>query len=371
MSEVEFVTVDPEQVEQDLIVGYEQQTGETLYDGDERRIFLKQLIPVITGLMANINDTGRQNLLRYARGNKLDAIGEFYGTRGQRLGAQHAVATIRYTLSTAQPQDVIIPVGNRTTPDGVLFFATTEELVIPTGQTTGDILARATEAGPKHNGLTAGQINQIVDPVAFVASVSNTTTSSGGSDIESDDDYRARLQLLPESFSTAGPDGAYKFWAKTADENISDVSVTSPNPGEVLLTVLMEGGQLPTQDTLDAVEATCSADDRRPLTDNVSAQAPTVQNYNITMTYYISKDRETEETTIRDAIENVTTGAVKKYRDWQKAALGRAINPDYLRQLVLNAGACRLTVTAPVYTVLTADKVAADQVVTITYGGLE
>ncbi len=369
--EVIFVEVDPEAIESEMLSDFAAETGETLFDGDERRILLKQQAAVITAQKANINDTGRQNLLKYALGNKLDAIGEMYGPRGARLGTKYATVSVRYTLSAAQGVDITISAGKRITPDGVLFFATTTDLVITGGQTTGIVKAQATETGAKYNNLAPGQINQIVDPVPFVASVTNTSTSSGGSDVESDDDYRKRLYLLPESFSAAGPDGAYKFWAKTTDENISDVAVTSPNPGEVLLTVLMDGVGIPSQSVIDAVLAICNDRTIRPLTDHVSVQAPAVTNYDITMTYYIAKDRETEVLSIRDAIENASTGAIKKYRDWQKAALGRAINPDYLRQLVLNAGACRITLTAPVYSTVDETHVAIDQTVTVTYGGLE
>ncbi len=364
MSDINFVEVDSQDVANQLIKDFEAALGTTLYPGDERRIFLLQLLQVIIGLKSNINESAKQNLLRYASGNVLDAMGDFYNT--PRLQAQKAKVTLRFSLSAAQANNIIIPAGTRVTPDGQLYFATTKVLVIPAGNTTGDVLAEATESGEKYNGFTAGQIKTIVDPVAYVASVINIDTSSGGSDVEDDDSYRERIRLAPESFSVAGPEGAYIYWAKTADVNIADISVTSSSPGVVDIVVLMKDGQLPTQNVLDAVMAAVDSKNRRPLTDNVQVSAPGVVSYNIDLTYYISSNRQAEEISLKNAIE----AAVNQYNVWQSEKLGRAINPDYLRQLMLNAGAYKIDVTSPTYTEIGRNEVAKVETVTVSYGGL-
>lgn len=365
--EINFIETDAEQINNQLITDFENALGGTLYPADERRIFLQQLAAVIIGLKNDINDSARQNLLKYARGNILDAMGDFYNT--PRLPAQKAVVTLRFTLSGAQSVAVTVPKGTRVTPDGEIYFATTADLVIPSGQTTGDVTAESIEAGAKFNGYAPGQIKNIVDPVPYVASVTNIDTSSGGSDTEDDDHYRDRIRQAPESYSTAGPEGAYIYWAKTADANIADISVSSPSPGVVKIVPLMANGEIPSQAILDKVSAIVSAKDKRPLTDNVQVVAPTEVSYNITLTYYIAKERQIEETAIRNAIEGFG-GAVDQYKLWQAGKLGRAINPDYLRQLMLNAGAFRIDITSPVYTEINADQVAKTGSVTVTYGGL-
>lgn len=365
--EIVFVETDSEVIESAVIEAYEEATGETLYPGDEKRLFLQNELPLIVGLKNDINDSAKMNLLRYARGTVLDAMGEFYRTA--RLAAKKATVTVRFTLSGVQGVPITIPAGTRVTPDGKLYFATTTALIISAGQTTGDVTAEATETGTEHNDFTSAQIKTIVDPVAFVASVSNTTTSSGGADTEEDDDYRERIRLAPESFSTAGPEGAYEYWARTADENISDVSVTSPSAGVVKVVVLMDDGALPSQGVLDAVAAALSPRDRRPLTDSVQTAAPTEVTYNIDITYYISTERQNEEAQIRAAIENAG-GIVDQYVDWQKEKLDRAVNPDELRRRMLDAGAYRITVTNPAYTDIAVDAVAKLGTKTVTYGGL-
>lgn len=374
MSPIKFVEVDAQKINNDLINDFQDALGETFYPGDERRIFLQQETQVIVGLKNDINDSAKQNLLRYARGAKLDALGERTDT--PRLPAQKANTTLRFTLSEVQPSNITVPTGTRATPDGEIYFATNGVLVIIAGQAFGDVLAQSTEAGGRYDGFAPGQINQLVDPVPFVASVANIDISSGGSNIEPDDDgvniwsgYRGRIRDSVNKFSTAGPDDAYIYWAKTADVNIQDVTVTSPNPGEVKITVLMKGGDLPSQDVLDKVLEICSGKKVRPLTDLVTAAAPDQVSYDITLTYYIADNNSAQENAIREAIED-DGGAVEQYQEWQNSKMGRDINPDYLRHIMLKAGAYLIDLTVPVYAAIEDDEVPVTGQVTITYGGL-
>ena len=374
MSPIKFIEVDAQKINNDLIRDFETSLGETFYPGDERRIFLQQEAQVIVGLKNDINDSAKQNLLRYARGAKLDALGERTDT--PRLPAQKANTTLRFTLSEVQPSNVTVSAGTRVTPDGELYFATTSNLIIIAGQAYGDITAQSTEAGERYDGFAPGQINQLVDPVPFVASVANTDISSGGSNIEPDDDgvnvwsgYRGRIRDSVNKFSTAGPDDTYIYWAKTADVNIQDITVTSPNPGEVKITVLMKGGDLPSQDILDKVLEICSGKKVRPLTDLVTAAAPDQVSYDITLTYYVFTQKAAQENAIREAIED-PGGAIDQYKEWQNSKMGRDINPDHIRSLMLNAGAYLIDLTAPVYAAIEDDEVPVSGTVTINYGGL-
>lgn len=367
MSDIQFVQVDAKEINNKLVKDFEEALGDILYPGDERRIFLDQETQVLVNLKNLINETGKQNLLRYARNEVLDALGERIDT--VRLTAQKAKVTLRFTLSAVQGTNTVIPQGTRVSPDGRLYFATIQSITIAAGQLTGDVIAEAVVGGKEYNNFAPGQIKTIVDPIPFVASVTNLDTSTGGSDVESDENYRERIRQAPSKYSTAGAEDAYIYWAMTADVNIQDVKITSPNPAEVRIIVLMKDGQLPTQQTLDAVITTCSYKNRRPLTDYVTAVAPTEVSYNIQLTYYISKDNSTDEVKIRSAIED-PDGIIDQYRAWQRDELGRAINPDYLRSLMYGARAFRVDITSPAYTQITVEQVAKALSVTINYGGL-
>lgn len=102
---------------------------------------------------------------------------------------------------------------------------------------------------------------------------------------EADDDMRRRLQLSLEAFSTAGPSGAYIFHALSSSPQVLDASATSPEPGDVVVTVLSRTGSgAAGAGLLSAVEAALSDEDVRPLCDNVLVQSATIVEYEITAT---------------------------------------------------------------------------------------
>lgn len=100
--------------------------------------------------------------------------------------------------------------------------------------------------------------------------------------MESDTDFRRRIQLSLEGFSTAGPQGAYIFHALAADGDVLDVSAVSPSPGEVEVTVLSRiGNGTASTPLLNAVEAALNDENVRPLTDSVVVQGATIVNYTV------------------------------------------------------------------------------------------
>lgn len=367
MDYLKFVDDDPQTIIDSVITLHEAITGRKLYPADPERLFILSLAQIIAQQRVLINTSASQNLLRYARNNVLDEIGVMYDA--SRLPENNAMTTMQITLSMPLTSATIIPAGTRIGPDGSggeLYFVTSEVMQIPAGSSQGNVTAVCSVAGTVGNGFIPGQINTLIDPLPFVQSVTNTTQSAGGSERETDDAYRERIRSAPESFSVAGPEGAYEYWAKTASSAIIDVGVESPAPMEVVLVPLLSGGEIPTQDVLDAVEAVVTKRDVRPLTDKVTVQAPESVPYNITLTYYIDRSRASEASTIQAAVIR----AVNDYRLWQKSRLGRNKNPSELIARVMAAGSLRLDVTEPVFTEITRLQVAQDDTVNVTFGGL-
>lgn len=109
---------------------------------------------------------------------------------------------------------------------------------------------------------------------------------------ETDENFRARIILAPEAFSTAGPNAAYVYHAKSASAEIADVRVSSPAPKEVVIAVLGKNPIIPTQEILDAVAAKCNSETVRPITDFVTVQAATPIDFEIaaTITTYLGPD---------------------------------------------------------------------------------
>jgi phage-related baseplate assembly protein len=124
-----------------------------------------------------------------------------------------------------------------------------------------------------------------LDHLAALLGVTRLNATNDKGDVtftENDEDLRQRIMLSLEGFSTAGPIGAYHYHGMSADSDVKDISVTSPAPGEVCITVLSRSNTgSPSAALVQRVEQYLNADTRRPLTDKVTVQAAQVINYRI------------------------------------------------------------------------------------------
>ncbi len=112
---------------------------------------------------------------------------------------------------------------------------------------------------------------------------------------ENDNRFRKRVQLSLEGHSTAGPVGSYVFHSLTASAQVKDVDISSPSPGEVVVTVLSDDGEgVPSNELLAAVEKTLNAEDVRPLTDHLTVQAADILTYQVeaSLVLYTGPDSE-------------------------------------------------------------------------------
>jgi phage-related baseplate assembly protein len=99
---------------------------------------------------------------------------------------------------------------------------------------------------------------------------------------EKDDDFRQRIPLSLEGFSTAGPIGAYQSHALDSSGQVKDVSVGSPSPGQVMVTILSrERNGVANAELLDIVRQHLNQEDIRPLTDHVMVQPAEIINYTV------------------------------------------------------------------------------------------
>ena len=251
---LDLVDVDSQAIYTDVVTSLESGVGEPLYPGDERRIFAEALAAVLVAYASKANDASRQTLLRYARGEVLDAIGERLGV--ERIDATPASTTIKFELSAAQGHAITIPAMTRVTSDGQLYFATDEPCVIASGETVGTVTASCTEAGAAGNGLLAGTLTTLVDLQPYVATVTNTTPTDGGDDGEpyttdGDERLRERIRLAPNALSVAGPEQAYVYWAMTADPSIVDVAAFSDEYDDTISCEVHDGMAFVGGDLLD------------------------------------------------------------------------------------------------------------------------
>lgn len=364
--EISFVNTDTDTLVNALVKSYEKFTGRTLYPADPVQKFILWIADIIIQERILIDESAKQNVPRYAQGVYLDSLAEIFKD-AYRLQPQAAATTFRFYLSTALPYQHLIPIGTRIAVDGNIVFETTETLYIDAGKQSGDVPAICQQVGEIGNGFVPGQITQLVDVFPYYDRVENITVSAGGAERETDSAFYERMRESMESFSTAGPSGAYIYHAKTASPLVADVAALSPTPGFADIRVLLRDGELPTEEVLQEVQAQLSADKVRPLCDFVQVSAPDTVPLNIDATYYIPKPSQNSAAVITADVEK----AVQDYIRWQTEKMGRDINPSVFVSYMMKTGIKRVVVRQPEYTVVPESEVAALNQCNVSSGGVE
>ena len=158
---------------------------------------------------------------------------------------------------------------------------------------------------------------------------------------EDDTDLRARVQLAPQGFSVAGPEGAYISHARNADGRVLDASAVSPAPKEVVVTVLSRDGDGTADETLvEKVRVALASDNVRPLTDLVTVQSATIKRYAVraTLVFFAGPDRAV-------ALAQANK-AMRKYAD-DMHRLGMEVTLDGIYAAARAAGVQKVILESP------------------------
>ena len=365
--DVNFVETDGETIKAGMVAAYEKETGRTMYPADPERLAVLGHAALVIQERANLNYTGRQNLLRYAADEKLAALGELMDE--SKIEAQAATVTLEFSLDEALAFNVTIPSGTRATPDQELMFATLETAVIEAGRTSVQAAARCRTSGAAGNGFLAGQIDLLVDQVDHVAEVANVDTSTGGADEESDDSFRARIQLSPNKVAKAGPGAAYRYHAAAYfGESLLDFKTHKDEPCEVQCLVLLTGGALPSQAQRQAFWLYLDQDEKLP--EGIEITVPEVEtvSYGLTAVYYVLSDYSA----VLSSIQTAALAAKEEYLLWQRSALGRDVTPSQLVSLLMAIeGMKRVEISSPSFQSLAVTQVAQAGTVNFSFGGIE
>jgi len=174
---------------------------------------------------------------------------------------------------------------------------------------------------------------------------------------ETDDRLRSRAQLSLEGYSTAGPRLSYVYHALSASNQVADVFVDSPTPGQVQVVVLAvmsaeNPGGVPGPALLAQVQAALNADDVRPLCDTVSVVAAQVLTYAVSAAIICQPgpDATTLLSAARAACQQYVTDQFR---------LGHAITISGLHAALHQPGVSRVDLYSPADSVLVAGHQAA------------
>lgn len=360
-----------ERLENDMVGWFKEKrkelTGEDTIPGeaDDRRLLLKTGAYFIFQGYMFADDAGKMGLLKYSRGDFLENLGALKHI--YRKPAAGATTTVRFRIREPRETTTGIPRNTRLTAGDGIYFATDEYGEILAGELYADIAATCTAPGSLGNRYEAGDIGTIVDPVPYIDSAANITKPENGADTEDDDSLRQRIFMAPSAYSTAGTGDAYRYFVKQFNPGITDVLVTSPEECVVEVRYLLAGGEIPGTESIKALEEYLSNPSIRPLSDRIHVMAPEQVSYDLRFTYFINRsDRERA-----GVIQKAVGEAVEQFKLWQRTKMGRDINQTELIRLVMAAGAKRLEVSSPAFSVVPEGAVASLGQEQVSYGGLE
>ncbi len=159
--------------------------------------------------------------------------------------------------------------------------------------------------------------------------------------MESDTDFRLRIQQAFEGLSVAGSVGAYEYHGRSADGRVADISVTSPSPSCVTISVLSrENNGIASDELLAVVRNALNAEDVRPVADRLTVQSADIVDYQIDATLYLYPGPESEP---------IRAAAVKNLEAYISAQhrLGRDIRLSAIYAALHVVGVQRVELAAP------------------------
>lgn len=163
--------------------------------------------------------------------------------------------------------------------------------------------------------------------------------------METNEDYRYRLSLKPESYSVAGPRDAFKFHALSADGQVKDASVTSPFRGTTEVFVLSRtGAGVPSGDLLLTVAAALSQETVRPLSEDVIVSPGSVVDYtlDISLVLFPGAASEIAIAAVEASLAAFATEHHKLGRDIIRSAIDAEAHKAGVKEVIIVSPAANL-----------------------------
>lgn len=166
----------------------------------------------------------------------------------------------------------------------------------------------------------------------------NATIPPTAAVMEADTDLRMRIPQAFEGLSVAGPTGAYEYHARSADGRVADVSVISPSPANVLVTLLSyDNGGIASVDLISKVQIALNDEDVRPVADRVAVQSASIVEYEISASLFLYPGPESEpiEQTARAQLEKYISDQHRLGRDIRLSAIYAALHVEGVQRVEL------------------------------------
>ncbi|QGX92070.1 baseplate assembly protein [Tatumella sp. TA1] len=168
----------------------------------------------------------------------------------------------------------------------------------------------------------------------------NTTTPPTAAVMETDDDLRLRIPAAFEGLSVAGPTAAYEFHAKSTDGRVADASAISPNPAEVVVTILSrEGDGSANSELLALVDKALNDESVRPVADRLTVKSAQIIPYQIDATLYFYPGPEAEPimSAAKQSLQTYINSQTRLGRDIRLSAIYAALHVEGVQRVELAA----------------------------------
>lgn len=294
-------------------------------------IRLKLLAGELFALDSEIDWMKKQMFPNTASGEQLELHALQRGLTRRR--GRKAVGEIAFRLEMPAEYDVIIPAGTICTlGDGSLNYITTQEYRFRRGNTLLFASCEAQNSGKKYN-VGIGRVNTIVTYFSVGISIVNSSSFTGGTDDETDEELRSRIA---ESYRM-NPDGinaAYYEGLATRCDGIWSAKAFSPSgePG-VVIVVVGGHGEVPDSDTVsEARQALMRA---KPLGINMLVEAAGMRNMDVPVAikpaegFEFSAARTVVEEAIRQFFLGLSVGEEVRLSALGSAILASGVVEDY------------------------------------------
>ncbi|MEQ9889507.1 baseplate assembly protein [Pectobacterium zantedeschiae] len=166
--------------------------------------------------------------------------------------------------------------------------------------------------------------------------------------MESDSDFRLRIQQSFEGLSVAGSVGAYQYHGRSADGRVADVSVISPSPASVTVSVLSrEGDGSASTELVAIVAAALNGEDVRPVADRVTVQSAVIVPYEIDATLYLysGPEKEPVRAAAEQKLKTYISAQHRLGRDIRRSAIYAALHVEGVQRVELTTPADDIVLT--------------------------
>lgn len=258
-----------------------------------------------------------------------------------RILGNKAFGTLIIGRDTPSPIGISIPAGTVFENAKGTQFVTLEEGRIPVNFSTVEVRAEAAEKGSAGNLEANDKLSQVGIAVSGVE-WAKVITMNGGSDDESDADFRARVKPYLQSLGRATED-AIKYAIQTIN-GVSGVTLRPNYPEKGWFTVYLDSG---TSDSLLS-EVRRRIDEYRGFTINFVVEKVQRVGVNVAMRVFVLADND--EILVKKAVELAVTDYINSLE------MGEPLYTSGLVQTAMNtAGVENVKLTAPLADVAPAE----------------